>query len=232
MELLPFFELVPRLQVRDPLAELLGCARDGLLEYSYSDAVRLTGHSCPTVAAAYWLTCLSLASLYPDSLPERGGVRVEFQDGARSGSTGIVATVVQLLTGAAGSTGFKGLSGRFNRSGLMRYSPDLPLSLRFIRIDNGEAVDAAADLSQIPADPALEPLLARGVRGDATPAELQRLGELWQQRVRMLLLDHAHDSGVYVVRPVERRGVRTASTMSDQRRARVRQGLFVLAPPA
>lgn len=232
MELLPFFELVPKLQVRDPLAELLGCARNGLLEYSYSDAVRLTGHSCPTVAAAYWLTCLSLARLYPDSLPERGGVRVEFQDGARSGSTGVVATVVQLLTGAAGSTGFKGLGGRFNRSGLMRYSPDLLLSLRFTRMDNGEAVDAAADLSQIPADPALEPLLARAIRGHATPVELKKLGELWQQRVRMLLLDHAHDPGVFVVRVVEKRGVKALGHMSEERRARVRQGLFVLAPPA
>lgn len=219
MELLEFFEQVPRLRVRDPLAELLGCAKDGELEYGYSDAVRMTGHSCPTVAAAYWLTWLSLARLYPDELPERGGVRVEFQEGARSGSTGVVAAVVQLLTGAAGSTGFKGLGGRFNRAGLIRFSPDLLLSLRFTRIDTGAAVDAAADLSLVPADPGLEPLLAKCVHGRGNPEERRQLGMLWQDRVKTLLLDYAHDPGVYIVRPVERRNGRVAVRADADRRA-------------
>jgi hypothetical protein len=231
MKLLDFFDQVPKLRVRDPLAELLGCAEGGELEYGYADAVQLTGHSCPTVAAAYWLTWLSLARLYPDCLPERGGVRVEFQDGARSGSTGVVATVVQLLTGAAGSTGFKGLAGRFNRAGLMRFSPDLLLTLRFTRIDNGDAVDAAADLSLAPPDPALEPLLARCVHGHASADERRRLGELWQGRVKLLLLDLAHDPGVYVVRPAERRGSRLAGRPSEERRERMRHTLNVVQLP-
>jgi hypothetical protein len=74
MDLCPFFDDVPRLRVRDPLAKLLGCSQGGVFEYGFADAVRLTGHSCPTVAAAYWLTCLSLARLYPNQLPERGRV--------------------------------------------------------------------------------------------------------------------------------------------------------------
>lgn len=216
MEMPQFFDQVPRLRVRDPLAELLGCAAGGELEYSYADAVRLTGHSCPTVAAAYWLTCLSLRRLYPGELPERGGVRVEFQEDARAGSTGVVAAVVQLLTGAAGSTGFKGLSGRFHRAGMMRFSPELPMSLRFTRVDNGQAVDAAADLSVVPADPVLEPLLARCVQGQATASELRLLGTLWQGRVRTLLLDVADDPGVFDVRPVERRGTRAGRPMVDR----------------
>lgn len=211
MELCAFFEQVPRLRVRDPLAEILGCAKEGEVEYAYADAVKLTGHSCPTVAAAYWLTWLALGRLYPDALPERGGVRVEFQEGARTGSTGVVATVVQLLTGAAGGTGFKGLAGRFNRAGLLRFSPELPLSLRFTRIDSGAAVDAAADLSYVPPHPDLEPLLARCVRALGTPEDRARLGELWQGRVRTLLLDHADDPGVFIVRPVERRGAAPSS---------------------
>jgi hypothetical protein len=146
-------------------------------------------------------------------------LRVEFQDGARSGSTGVVATVVQLLTGAAGSTGFKGMGGRFNRAGLIRFSPDLPLTLRFVRLDTGDAVDAAADLSLVPADPALEPLLARCVEGTASAQERRRLGELWQERVRCLLLDHAHDAGVYDVRPVEARAQRLRAQPARERRA-------------
>lgn len=226
MSLPDFFEQVPLLRVQDPLAELLGSAEGGVLVYGYADAVRLTGHSCPTVAAAYWLTWRALALLYPDRLPERGGVRVEFQEGARSGSTGVVAAVVQLLTGAAGSSGFKGLGGRFNRAGLIRFAPHLLLSLRFTRLDNGEAVDAAADLSQVPPDPALEPLLARCVRGEGSADELQRLGLLWQARVRRLLLERADDPAVFILRPVERRRAGSSTALLQERRARIAVGML------
>jgi hypothetical protein len=47
-----FFDEVPRITLRDPLAELLGSVTGGLLSYGYADVVRLAGHSCPTVASA------------------------------------------------------------------------------------------------------------------------------------------------------------------------------------
>jgi len=203
MKLPEFFDLVPRLRVQDPLATLLGSAEDGLIEYSYADAVRLMGHSCPTVASAYWLTCLALERLYPDALPQRGGVQVEFREDARIGSTGVVATVVQMLTGAAGGTGFKGINGRFNRVGLIRYEPDLLCCMRITRLDTRAAVEANADLSLVPQDPAIDTLLARCLAPDATDAEVQRLGALWQERVRHLLLDLGRDPGVFIVRTAE-----------------------------
>jgi hypothetical protein len=205
MTLPAFFEDVPKLRVRDPLAEVLGCAHDGVFVYGYADAVRLTGHSCPTVAAAYWLTWLAMHELFPDTLPQRGSVKVEFRDDARIGSTGVVATVIQMLTGAAGSSGFKGIGGRYGRAGLMRFKPDLPLSLRFTRLDNGACVDAEADLSFPPPDPALSALLERCAKGVADAQELAELGRLWQRRVRHLLIDLARDPGVFTVRRAERR---------------------------
>ena len=215
-----FFDEVPRLRVQDPLAKLLGCAQDGLLEYGFADAVRLAGHSCPTVAAAYWLTWLALERLYPDSLPQRGGIRVDFREDARSGSTGVVATVVQMLTGAAGSTGFKGFEGRFGRAGLIRFAPDLPGSMRFTRIDTRAAVDAIADLSMVPAHPDVEGLLARCVANKATIEEEQRLGTLWQQRVRRLLVDMRRDTAVFEIRDVDRRHVRALPPLSQLARQR------------
>jgi len=214
MNLPSFFDDVPTLRVHDPLAAVLGGAEGGLLEYSYADAVRLTGHSCPTVAAAYWLTWRAMHELFPDRLPVRGGVRVEFRDDARVGSAGMVANVVQMLTGAAGGSGFKGIGGRFARAGLLRFSPDLPLSLRFTRLDNGATVDAAADLSMPPADPALELLLQRCSNGSATENDLAELGRLWQLRVRQMLLELAHDPGVFVLRRVERRRAAPTSRIS------------------
>ncbi|MEE1609888.1 hypothetical protein [Microvirga sp. CF3016] len=42
-----FFDEAPRLTVYEPLGAFLGASEDGLVEYCYLDAVKLTGHSCP-----------------------------------------------------------------------------------------------------------------------------------------------------------------------------------------
>ena len=76
----PFFDDIPPIVVHDRLAEFLGAAEGGIIEYRYADAVKLAGHSCPTVAGAYLLTRRALAALYPDVLPERGDVQVEFRN--------------------------------------------------------------------------------------------------------------------------------------------------------
>ncbi len=157
-----------------------------------------------------WLTWLAMHELFPDRLPQRGGVKVEFRDEARVGSTGVVANVVQMLTGAAGSTGFKGIGGRFGRAGLIRFKPDLPRQLRSTRLENEEAVDAEADLSFLPHGEAMEGLIQRCVRKTADEEDIARLGRMWQERVRCLLIDCANDPGVFTVRRVERRGVASA----------------------
>ena len=202
MKLPEFIHRVPRLRVRDPLAALLGCAEDGILDYGYGDAVRLTGHSCPTVAGAYCLTRHALAALYPaPELPERGGVRVEFRENPRDGANGVVAAVVQLLTGAAGDGGFCGFAGRHARVGLQRFAPDLPMSMRFTRVDTGVAVDAHVDLGLLPHYADEPALLARSLAGRATPQEMRLLGQRWQQRVQTLLFELGEDPGVFIVRP-------------------------------
>lgn len=80
-----FFDAIPRIVLRDPLAEFLGAADGGLIEYSYLDAVKLAGHSCPTVASAFCLTRRAMRALYGDALPERGGLRVAFSASAADG---------------------------------------------------------------------------------------------------------------------------------------------------
>lgn len=192
-----FFRDVPRLTVRDPLAGFLGAADDGVLEYGYEDAVKLAGHSCPTVASAYRLTALALGALYPGELPERGGVRVAFRNRLEDGVTGVIASVVTLLSGAAQEGGFKGIGGRHVRRGLQQFEAELPLSLRFTRVDTGAAVDAEADLSNVPADPDMSPLLARCVAGAADVDEQRRFADLWQDRVRRILIGHGDDPEVF-----------------------------------
>ena len=48
-----FFDHAPVIRLHDPLAQLLGSTIDGVMDYRYADAVRLAGHSCPTVAGAF-----------------------------------------------------------------------------------------------------------------------------------------------------------------------------------
>ena len=199
-----FFDTVPRIRLRDPLAGFLGAATDGLIEYGYLDAVKLAGHSCPTVASAYWLTYRALRVLYPgDALPERGAIRVAFREDRQSGVTGVIASVVTLLTGAAGDTGFKGLAGRFERRNLLSFNADIRLDIRLTRLDNGRAVgavDLAARPGAIPAAPEMSLLMQRRLSGQASAAEEKAFAELWQDRVRRLLLEHGDDPEIFMIR--------------------------------
>ena len=195
-----FFDAVPRVRLRDPLANFLGAAANGVLEYGYPDAVKLAGHSCPTVASAYWLTWRAIKALYGDTLPERGAIRVDFREDRQSGVTGVIASVVTLLTGATGDTGFKGLVGRFDRRNLLNFSVAVPLDIRFTRTDTGQAVDVAARPGSVPAASEMLGLMQRALSGQATRAEEQAFGELWQERVRCLLVEHGDNPEVFIVR--------------------------------
>jgi len=104
-----FFEQAPTLTVQDALAEFLGAAEEGIMQYRSADAVRLCGHSCPTVAGAYLMTLKGLKALYGSDLPQRGGIEAAIQGARDEGTVGVTASVVQLLTGAAPETGFGGI---------------------------------------------------------------------------------------------------------------------------
>jgi hypothetical protein len=156
--------------VHDPLAEFLGATAGGLIEYRYVDAVRLAGHSCPTVAAAYGMTRRALLALYPDSLPERGAIRADFRADRLSGVTGVIASVITLITGATHDTGFKGLAGRFDRRRLMYFLADIGDEIRFTRLDTGAAVDVRTELQSVPFAPQTPTLLQKCLAGTRTCA--------------------------------------------------------------
>lgn len=168
--------------MRDPLAEFLGAAEGGRLEYSYADAVKLTGHSCPTVAGAFLATAQALARLYPAQTPERGGIRVELRDELEAGVAGVVASVAGLITGAAGEGGFKGIAGRFARRGLLAFGAHIGADLRFTRLDTGAALEI--DLPRAPAmgeNPGAS--LRRALAPQASAAEREGFARAWQARV-------------------------------------------------
>ena len=188
-----FFDEVASVTLHDPLAEILGAATGGLMTYGYTDAVKLAGHSCPTVAGAYLMTLKALGRLYSDKVPERGAIAVEFSAAQADGVTGVTAAVAGLLTGAAGEGGFNGLGGRFSRQNLLRFASGNDMGLRFIRLDSGASVAVSYHPEVVPAPPELQALMPKLLSGEASPAEKTEFGRLWQMRVKRILIDHFDD---------------------------------------
>lgn len=145
-----FFARVPTITLRDPLADLLGAAEGGLIEYHFADAVRLAGHSCPTVAGAWLMTVRALRALYGDEIPERGNIAVALRENIDSGVAGVIASVAGLLTGAAGEGGFKGLGGRYSRRNLLQFGVAGSSGMSFMRRDTNVAVDCELHLESVP----------------------------------------------------------------------------------
>ncbi|MEY3746930.1 MAG: hypothetical protein RL194_389 [Pseudomonadota bacterium] len=194
-----FFDAVPAITLSDPLANFLGATDGGLIEYRYIDAVKLAGHSCPTVASAYWMTSMALQALYQDQLPERGNIRVEFSRPLNEGTTGVVASIAGMITGAAAEGGFKGLSGAFERRNSMIFEVGMQTGMRFTRLDTYTAVVTATNLQQVPAPPGLMKLMSQYLNGTLDETEKSEFRHLWQERVRTLLLDYGQDTRVFSV---------------------------------
>jgi hypothetical protein len=195
-----FFNQVPGLTLRDPLANALGAAADGVIEYRYADAVKLAGHSCPTVAGAWLMASRALAALYSDALPERGNLRVDLRAPQDAGTSGVIGAVLGLVTGAAGEGGFKGLGGRHVRRDQLRYGIRIEADARFTRIDTGAAVLVDYHPEASPPSPEMPALMARVIGGVANEQEHAEFARLWQDRVRRILLQDANHPALVVVR--------------------------------
>lgn len=193
-----FFEQVPAIVLHDALAELLGAADDGLIEYRYLDAVRLAGHSCPTVAGAWLMTLEALARLYPGETPERGRIQVDLRGAADEGAVGVVANVIGLITGAAGGGGFGGIAGHHARRGLLAFGAAIAGEARFTRLDSGKSVEASFSAETVPAHPQLRARMQRALAAEAAPEERGAFASAWQERVARIFA--AHRAGARLVR--------------------------------
>lgn len=204
MDFPDFFDEVPTISLREPLAKFLGATKSGIITYYYADAVKLAGHSCPTVAGAY-LMVRSLACLYGDELPERGGIEVHMRDARDQGTTGVMAAVATLLTGAAAETGFGGVGAahRFSRRGLLQFDMPIDGLLALRRRDTGQGVVLDLETGGVPPDPQMMPLFAKAVGGQANETEQEHFALLWQARVARMLLEHADDPNLIHVVELE-----------------------------
>lgn len=195
MDFPAFFDQVPSVSLREPLAVFLGASRSGVFTYCYADAVKLAGHSCPTVAGAYLMVRRGLACLYEDELPERGGIEVCMRDGRDQGTTGVIAAIATLLTGVAPETGFGGIGAnrRFARRDFLCFDEPINGIMALRRRDTGCGVILDLDVTRVPFDPEMRILFPKAVAGQVDEAEEARFAALWQERVARILLEHADD---------------------------------------
>ncbi|MDD4505541.1 MAG: FmdE family protein [Sulfurospirillaceae bacterium] len=182
-----FFDTVETINIQDSLSKVLGAFEKGLISFSYLDVVKSAGHSCPTIAGAYLMVREGLKALYGEALPQRGEIKVLFKEDIQSGTTGVVANVFSLITGATSDWGFKGLNSAYDRRFLMFFNADIPLHVRLQRIDTGITVDIAYNPSSILPDPQMQALMQKVLADVANIEEKELFGLLWQTRVRKIL---------------------------------------------
>ena len=180
-----FFNSIDPITLQDPLADLLGVFDEGRYTISYVEVVKGAGHSCPTVAGAYLMSLYALKALYPDSAAIRGDIEVFFKENMHEGVTGVIGNVISYITGATDKSGFKGLGGKFARHSLMHFGSNIgTASARFQSISQQKSVDVFYDPSSIKPHPDMQPLMQLLMQNQATPAQKERFGSLWQERVK------------------------------------------------
>lgn len=194
-----FFSAVRTIRMYDPLADFLGAMEDGLIEYTYIDAVKLAGHSCPTVAGAYLAALKALERLYHGTTPQRGGIKVSFREAGTSGVTGVMANIATLITGATQDSGFKGIGGKFDRRNLLFFDAPISGEICFERRDTGTAVNTTYHPEIVPPDAAMKGLMQTVMAGSASPSERKEFARLWQERVQRILIDHIDDPRLMVL---------------------------------
>lgn len=195
MKNIDFYNNVESIVLKDKLGEFLGVDED--FEYTFKDVVKLSGHSCPTVAGAYLMTLYSLKKLYPKDLPIRGEIKVELRDSKSAGTTGVLANVASFITGAKEEDGFKGLQGKYFRNNLLKFEVDMKGEMRFTRLDNQESVEVGYDLSNIALSNFNPSLMQKGLQNIATKEELETFGAAWQQRVKEILTIHKEKTLIF-----------------------------------
>jgi hypothetical protein len=175
------------------LAEVLGAAENGILEYHYEEVVKLAGHSCPTVAGAYLMIQKGLKALYGDETPVRGKIKVMMKGKLGEGVVGVISNVASMITGATEKGGFHGFGGQFDRRDLLSYEITMEGEMALERTDTGERVILSYDPTIVPADSQLGALLPLILSNKADDSARKLFGTLWQERVARIMIDYRDD---------------------------------------
>lgn len=191
---------VDPIKLREPLAETLGGLRndDSAVEYHFVEVVKMAGHACPTTAGAYRCCEQALLALYRGQIPVRGDISITVYGEQDEGVYGVIGQVFSFITGAAPSSGFRGLGHKFRRKDLLSFASEKPderaMTFRFQRNDNKKAVTVSLYLGKMPALPKddgerMAHLMEKVLWDTAKDDEKHEFHRLWMERVRLILTD-------------------------------------------
>src|SRR3972149_6384274 len=187
-----FFDSAEPIRIKDPLAVALGAMdKGGVFVFTYADAVKFAGHSCPAVAGAYKSTQIALKALYGEEAPIRGNIKVTF------------------IGGASAESGFKGLgpAGKYGRYNLMTFNKELSpdpkatCAMIFQRVDSGKKTEVTYSVDPVPVNERIDKLMPLVISGKASEEESKEFGNLWQERVKTILL--SPPEGTFIVRELK-----------------------------
>lgn len=194
-----FFKEIEPIRLKEPLAQTLGAfkEKDAVLEYSFIDTVKMAGHACPTVSAAYVACKKALEALYPGEIPTRGEISVTVYGEPDEGVYGVMAQVFSFITGACPQTGFKGLSYKFKRKDLLNFNSEkiCPEAMCFLfrRADKEEKVLLKIYPRRMPSlegrEQQMGGLLEKIIWEAAKDEELVEFQNLWIEKVRKTALE-------------------------------------------
>jgi hypothetical protein len=193
-----FFEEVKPIRFKEPLAETLGAFKEegAVLDYTFMDAVKMAGHACPTVSAAYLCCQMALENLYADELPVRGDISITVYGEPDEGVYGVMGQVFSFLTGAASITGFRGLGHKYRRKDLLRFEPRKldpeAMCFEFRRLDNDTGVLVKFYPRRVPfsaeKERRLAELLEKVIWEAAKEGEKKEFQDLWMEKVKAMVL--------------------------------------------
>jgi hypothetical protein len=110
------------------------------------------------------------------------------------GVVGVIANVASMITGATEKGGFHGLGGQFDRRDLLSYEAAIEGEMALERTDTLERVVLSYDPTFVPSDPRTGALLPLVISNKADENDRRLFGELWQERVRTILIDYKDDT--------------------------------------
>ncbi len=189
-----FFKEVKPIKLKEPLAETLGAFKEknAILEYTFTDTIKMAGHACPTVASAYVACQKALEKLYPNSIPVRGNISITVYGEPDETVYGVMSQVFSFITGAAWVTGFRGIAHKFKRKDLLEFNQKRidteAMCFRFKRIDNNKSVLIRLYPQNIPfpikKSQRLSELLEKVIWEAAKENEIDEFQDLWMEKVK------------------------------------------------
>ena len=195
-----FYDEVDPIKLKDPLAVFLGAIDENEeFVFTYEDAVKLAGHSCPAVSGAYKITQKALFALYGNETPIRGEISVRVLGSIDNGANGPISQVISLITGAAPETGFAGLGSSFVRKNKLIFDEKNEEANAFIfsRDDTKKSVKVTYHPEHVPSDEAMHPLFTKCIVGTANQKQKEKFREMWQERVKIVLFEEV--KGLFTV---------------------------------